>query len=247
MPVPKVTLFIPCLVDQIYPEMGIATLHVLRHVGCEVEYDSRAACCGQAALNGGHFGKAASVAKAFVTSHAADEQTVLPSGSCTAMVRNSYAELFRNTHYERGAHACSAHTFELCQFLVKEGLHEKINGSFLGRVGLHVSCHSLRALGITDEPMRVLDRITGCQIVDVGPPVCCGFGGLFSAKFDAIASGMARTRLEMFLDKGLEIIVSNDPGCIMHLRKEAAFYNYSVRILHIAEFLVQVLNLPSTL
>ena len=235
------------MVNQLYPEVGVASVQLLKHVGCEVHYTPAAACCGQPALNAGHLAEARAVAKTFIETYASDEVIVCPSGSCTAMVRNCYGELFAHSRYQQAAEMCSARIFELSQFLVKERLHEKIEGCYLGSVGLHLSCHSLRELGVKDEPALLLERITGCSVVDVGPPVCCGFGGLFCVKYDGAASGMAKTRLEMFLDKGLETVVSNDAGCLMHLRKEAQFYNYSLRIVHLAEFLAEALKLPKSL
>ncbi len=231
------SLFIPCLVDQVYPEMGLSMVRVLRLLGCEVRYRSEQTCCGQPAFNAGHKNEAKTVARHFARVFQDDDQLVCPSGSCTAMVRNFFPELLGDE-----GRKTAGTVFEFSEYLAHAGLIDKISGAFAAKIAFHNSCHSYRELGITDLPLRILSRIEGAELCQpAGEPVCCGFGGVFSVKFSAISEAMADTRLQMFLDAGAEVLVSNDPGCIMHMRQEAEARGLPLRILHLAEFLEQAM------
>jgi L-lactate dehydrogenase complex protein LldE len=152
--------------------------------------------------------------------------------------------LFSEHPMEEEALQLGKKVFEFSEFLEHENLIEKIAGSFHEKVGYHHSCHSYHELSIFDAPVKILGRINGLQLLQPeGEPVCCGFGGLFSFKFDEIAATMANTRLERFTSLGVPTIVSNDPGCIMHLRQEAKDRDIDVKILHLTEILVSALQL----
>jgi len=240
----KIALFIPCLVDQVYPEIGLAMVKILRHLGYGLSYDSKQTCCGQPAFNAGHRNEARKVAENFIDVFQNAETIVAPSGSCIAMVRNYYPVLFKDHPREEIALKVSKQVLEFSEFLSREDLISRLNGSFTGRVGFHNSCHSYRELGIKEIPFQILKNITGCELIELpGEPVCCGFGGLFSFKFDYLAAAMAKNRINTFLDQKINTIVSNDPGCIMHMRQEVKAEKYPVQILHLAEFLVQAMNL----
>lgn len=241
-----VTLFIPCLVDQLYPEMGISAYQLLRAFGYEVRYHPEATCCGQPAFNAGHREEALKVARHFVDTQGQDDAPlVCVSGSCTAMASKFYPELFGGTPEEPRAKDVSGRVVEFSAFLNREGLGDALTGTHAGRVGFHNSCHSYRELGIDREPLDLLRRIDGLEVVEVGEPVCCGFGGLFSIKLPGVAKGMARSRLEAFTERDLKLLVSNDPGCIMHLRKESAAFGFELEILHLTEFLARSMELPT--
>ena len=238
-----VSLFIPCLVDQVYPEMGLAMARVLQKLGFSVHYDSRQTCCGQPAFNAGHRDEARQVARQFLEVFHEAGTVVSPSGSCTAMVRNYYPVLFPAEPEASRARAVGTSVFEFSEFLQNTGAIDRIDGHFEGRVGFHNSCHSMRELGVQGQPFAVFERISGIEWAQPQQePVCCGFGGLFSFKFAAIADSMARTRLEMFLDAGTETLVSNDPGCIMHMRQEVDAKSMPIRIVHLAEFLDEAMR-----
>jgi L-lactate dehydrogenase complex protein LldE len=241
----RVSLFIPCMVDQVYPEMGTAMVRVLRRLGVEVAYDRRQTCCGQPAFNAGHRVEALKVARGFVQTMGETPEATLVglSGSCAAMVANFYPTLFEGDPARDAACALGDRIYEFGQYLCVSGLVERLSGTFSGRVGFHNSCHSLRELGLKDEGFQVLGRITGYELCQpAGDPVCCGFGGVFSVKFADIAGGMACTRLEQFRDLGVETLVSNDPGCIMHLRQESERLEMPMRFLHLAEFLDEAMG-----
>lgn len=235
-----VTLFIPCLVDQVLPNIGLAMVAILEKIGVPVRYNPAQTCCGQPAFNAGYRDEARKVARDFIQRFADAETIVCPSGSCTAMVRQFYPHLFaaRDGSAEPGVSLPDKNVFEFSEFLYHSGLYQKLHNEYSGRVGFHNSCHSLRELRLHTEPHAVLSRVQGAEIVEPGADaVCCGFGGIFSVKYEAIAAAMAKTRIEMFLQQKVDVVVSNDPGCIMHMRQRANALQLDVEILHLAEFL----------
>ena len=241
----NISLFIPCLVDQVYPEIGIAMLKLLHHFNFQVHYNREQTCCGQPGFNAGYREEATQVARHCVHVFQEDEMIVSPSGSCTGMMRNYYPKLFEKNPLYDEACAVGGRVWELSEFLFRENLVESINGQFSGKVGFHNSCHSYRELGIPlDKPLEILTRISGIEICQpAGEPVCCGFGGLFSFKFDQISETMAQSLLEQFLQAGATTIVTNDPGCLMHMRQEALDRHLPIEILHLVEFLVRAMEL----
>jgi L-lactate dehydrogenase complex protein LldE len=238
-----ISLFIPCLVDQVYPEIGIAMAKILEHLGCKINYNNRQTCCGQPAFNAGHRDEACKVAAAFINTFNQAETIVGPSGSCTAMVKNYYPVLFPNGKMQDPASQLGKKTFEFSQFIVNNNLTENIVGSYNGKIGFHNSCHSAQELGIKNEPIDILSRIEGLEVVIPDQFSCCGFGGLFSFKFDEIGSTMAKTRIESFTNLDLRVVVTNDPGCLMHMRQEAKFLKLDMTFYHLTEFLVMAMNL----
>lgn len=233
-----VSLLIPCIVDQVFPEMGLAMARVLESVGLQVTYSAEHTCCGQPAFNAGHWDEARQVAGHFLDVFRDVPLVVCPSGSCTAMVRHHYAALFRDDPRAAEAAGVGARVFEFSELLSREGLLEQVAGTFEGRVGFHHSCHGRRSLGLNGEPLEIMKRIDGFAWAQPeGETVCCGFGGLFSVKFPPVAAAMANSRLASFVEAGADTIVVNDPGCIMHLRQEAAANQTPVQILHLVEFL----------
>jgi L-lactate dehydrogenase complex protein LldE len=241
---PIISLFIPCLVDQVYPEIGIGMAKILSYLGYQIEYNNQQTCCGQPAFNAGHRDEARKVASKFIKDFASADIIVGPSGSCTAMVKNYYPTLFQNNSLQDKASHLANKIFEFSEFLANENQIKNISGKYSGKVGFHNSCHSLRELHIDQFPLDILKKINGIDIVmPVGEPVCCGFGGLFSFKFDEIAATMAKSRIEMFTSLNAETIVTNDPGCLMHMRQEALDRKIDIKLLHLTEFLVQALNL----
>jgi L-lactate dehydrogenase complex protein LldE len=240
----QVSLFIPCLVDQVYPEIGLAMVKIMRHFGYHPFYDPRQTCCGQPAFNAGHRIEARKVAGQFIDVFQQARTIVAPSGSCTAMVRNYYPLLFDGHPLQKSALQVSQRIFEFSEFLFRENLIPRIDGSSSGRIGFHNSCHSYRELGLKEIPGQILNRIRGYEWVELaGEPVCCGFGGLFSFKYDYLAAAMAEDRLERFRAQKIDTVVSNDPGCIMHLRQEAKAKKINMPVLHLVEFLAQSMNL----
>ncbi|KAA3618199.1 MAG: (Fe-S)-binding protein [Calditrichaeota bacterium] len=235
----KVAIFIPCLIDQVMPEIGFAMADVLRKLDCSVEYNPQQTCCGQPAFNAGQRIEAKRVARHFIETFSDAEVVVSPSGSCTAMVRKFFPILFENDEVLlQEVKSLQKKTVEISEFICHENRLKKIKGQSRKCIAIHNSCHSMRELGITNQIERIVAHIDGVKII---PPnaehSCCGFGGLFSFKMPDIAVAMAKTRLDAFADPDLDIVISNDPGCIQHLRAEAVAIGFKPRILHLVEFL----------
>lgn len=242
----KVILFVPCLVDQLYPEMGVALVKLLRAVGCDPQYRAGITCCGQPAFNAGQLCEARTVARPVVEILTAPESVdlpvVCPSGSCTAMVRKFYAELFHGQPEAGAVNQLAPRVFELSEFLQQHGLLERVRGRYPKKVAFHNSCHSARELELRSQYRGLFENIEGLELIEPSPePVCCGFGGLFCQKFQGISKGMAVTRLEMLQSCGAEEVASNDPGCIMHLRVMADQIGCTIPIRHSVELLVDAL------
>ena len=182
----RVSLFGTCLVDQLWPTVGVATVAVLRQAGCGVEFDPRQTCCGQPAFNGGYRRDARTLAKRFVEvfEDADTEAIVSPSGSCTAMVRH-FAELFVDDgRWRARADAIAARTYELGSFLVNVLGVDDVGARFRGRVTWHDACHALRDLNVKEEPRRLIRNVRGAELVETpNAESCCGFGGTFSVKY----------------------------------------------------------------
>lgn len=245
---PTVSLFIPCLVDQVYPEIGLAMANILRRLGVKLKYDAGQTCCGQPTFNAGYRAEALTVAGHFLEVFREAECVVAPSGSCVAMVRNFYPHLFAGHAKQEEAEALGKRVFEFSEFLVKNLGVQDVNATFRRKAGFHNSCHSFRELRLQEEPLALLRHVRGLElIVPPGEPVCCGFGGLFSIKFEAISSTMTRSRLETFEQLGVDTVVSNDPGCVMQMRQEAKARRSQLEVLHIAEVLDRSPDGPSGL
>lgn len=213
----KVALFVTCLADQFYADAGVAAVKLLRSLGCAVEFPAAQTCCGQPAYNGGYWNDARQMAKHTIEVFAEAEYVVLPSGSCTTMVRAFYPELYRdNPKMFSRANDLSNKTYELAEFIVKVlGITRLGQGLRGQRIAYHHGCHALRELGIKAEPLALL-RGAGAEVVDwVAAEECCGFGGLFSVKLPEVALSMADRKLQTLPE--IDFLTSADGGCMLHL------------------------------
>jgi len=236
----RVSLFVTCLVDQLWPSVGVATVEVLRRAGCEVSFDARQTCCGQPAFNSGWHEEARRVARALLEVYDADrcDAVVLPSGSCTSMFHH-FEQLFEGEPtMQAKAAALTARTHELASFLVDVLGVDDVGARFEGRVTWHDACHGLRELGVARQPRALLARVAGCELVEVaGHDTCCGFGGTFSVKQPELSVAMADAKLEAIEASGVDAVVSGDVSCLMQLGGRLARRGSQVRSLHLAELL----------
>jgi L-lactate dehydrogenase complex protein LldE len=216
----KVALFITCLADQFFAQAGVAAVRLLRHLGCSVEFPQGQTCCGQPAYNAGYWAEARQVAEHTLGIFEDAQYVVLPSGSCTTMLRAFYPELYREQpRMFAKAEALSHKTYELSEFIVKVlGVTHLGQGLQGRRVAYHHGCHALRELGIKQEPLTLL-RNAGAEIVDwAAAEECCGFGGLFSIKLPEVALSMADRKLPTLPPTGqIDFLTSADGGCMLHL------------------------------
>ncbi len=242
---PHVGLFIPCYIDQLYPDVGFATLELLEKHGCTVEFPPAQTCCGQPMANTGCTDAAIPVARKYLEIFSKYEYVVCPSGSCTAMIRQHYHDLVHDhPDFER----VTTHTYELCEFLVDVLKVETITGSFPYRVGLHQSCHGLRELrlGSASELMQprfskagqLLQGLDGIQLVELKrADECCGFGGTFAIAEEAVSCMMGLDRVHDHEQAGAEIMTAGDMSCLMHMYGLITRQKKPLKVMHVAEIL----------
>ena len=225
-----------CLVDQIYPEVGIAAVKVLRRVGVQVEYPHGQTCCGQPFYNSGFVEQAAALAKKTIEIFESYQTVVLPSGSCTAMIRVGYSELFKgDPEWRERAKALAGKTFELSEFIAKFAKDKMRNNSSPSEASYHDSCHMCRALGLKEEPRAALAQ-AGYKIHEMKESDrCCGFGGLFSLKMPQVSAAITKEKLKEGIESGAKVLVTADPGCLMQMR--AVLEDEEIRVIHFAEAL----------
>lgn len=239
-----VGLFVPCYIDQFYPEVAIASLRLLEKVGCDVVYPTEQTCCGQPMANAGYERESTSTARHFVYNFATCEYIVAPSGSCVLHVREHY-DVLEQTEAVRHVR-CG--TYELCQFLTDVIQVDRLDAEFPYRVGLHASCHGLRGLHLArpseiqapsfDKVGALLGLVDGVELVDVDrPDECCGFGGTFAVTEEAVSVRMGRDRVADHLTNGAEVITGTDMSCLMHLGGLARRQRMPIRVMHVAQIL----------
>jgi L-lactate dehydrogenase complex protein LldE len=256
---PKIGLFIPCYIDQLYPRVGMATVELLEHFGVEVDFPEAQTCCGQPMANAGCTEAARPLARRFVQIFSRYEHVVAPSGSCVAMVRQHYEEYFPageplRADYER----LRAQTYELTEYLVDVLGTASIKGAFPHRVGIHQSCHGLRELrlGSSSEHVgpsfnkarQLLALLDGIELIELSrPDECCGFGGTFAVAEEAVSSMMGRDRIHDHVQAGAEIITAGDMSCLMHLEGLIRRDKQPLRVMHLAEVLVEAIHVREQL
>ena len=239
-----VDIFIPCFVDQLYPTTAMNMVKVLERVGVKVNYNPDQTCCGQPAYNAGHQPQARTVAEKFIKDFVAPatdatRYIVSPSASCVGMVRNSYTDLFAGTAQQGACQAVQTRTYELTEFLVDVLGVSAIPGARLaGKYTYHDSCSALRECGIRAAPRQLLAGVAELERVEMAETTtCCGFGGTFAVKFEAISVAMAQQKTEHALDTGADFIVSTDVSCLMHLESYIKKEKLPLKCLHVADVL----------
>jgi L-lactate dehydrogenase complex protein LldE len=233
----KVSLFVPCFVDQLLPDVALDTVKVLRRIGCEVSFPEGQTCCGQPAFNSGYWEEARPCAERFLRVFRDAEYVVCPSGSCTTMVRVFYPELLASSAHDEAV-TLGKRTFELSEFLVKVAGVSDVGAAFPHSVTYHASCHGLRELGIREEPLQLLRKVKGLQLVDMLRfDECCGFGGTFATKFESISVAMGTSKAESIAVTGAEYVTAIDPSCLMHVQGILGKRGDKAKTIHLASIL----------
>ena len=235
----RVALFATCLGDVFYPQAAESTVRVLRRLGIDVDFPLAQTCCGQPAFNAGFQEQARVVARRNLTIFASYDYVVVPSGSCTSMVRIFYPELFADMpDLATQAQDLAGRTYELSEFLVRVLGVEQVGAVFSGKVAYHASCHLRRELGVTEEPQRLMAQVAGAELVPMElAEQCCGFGGTFAVKYPEISDAMLQKKIASLKQSGAAALVSCDAGCLMHIAGRLHRQGESVRIMHLAELL----------
>jgi L-lactate dehydrogenase complex protein LldE len=234
----RVSLFVTCIVDQLFPKVGLAMADVLERVGYEVDFPEAQTCCGQPAFNSGYRAEARQVAAHFLKVFRDAEYVVVPSGSCTSMITHHFADLFKDGAMREAVHALEPKVWEFSRFLLEVARVDDVGARLEDVVTYHDSCHALRELGIKDGPRRLLGRVRGLELREMDKAdECCGFGGTFSVKFDDVSGAMVRTKIDSILRTGARTVVSIDSSCLMQIQGALSRMGAPVRTLHLAEVL----------
>jgi L-lactate dehydrogenase complex protein LldE len=235
-----VQLFVTCILDALYPQSALAAVKVLQFTGLQVEFPAGQTCCGQPAFNAGMRSQARQMA--LHTLQVFGESAgpvVMPSGSCAAMVRHGYLELFKGDQvWEAPARGLAKRTYELTEFLVDVLGVSDLGARYPGRMAYHASCHLLRGLGVKRQPQILLNEVRAAEIVPLPESEeCCGFGGLFSVEHPEISAAMLARKIDNILACGAEHVVTCDAGCATHINGGLHRRGLSPRAIHIAEVL----------
>lgn len=235
-----VDIFIPCFIDQLYPETGFNMVKVLESLGCAVRYNPAQTCCGQPAYNAGYFKDAAPIALKMLKDLDSDAEYIVgPSASCVGMIRNGYADLFSDDINNKLYHKIKGKIFEFTEFLVHiMGVTAIPGARLVGKATYHDSCSALRECGIRDEPRMLLKHVEGLELVEMADTdSCCGFGGTFAVKFEAISAGMAEMKIENALAVQPDYIISTDSSCLLQYQTMLAHKGIDIKPMHIADVL----------
>jgi L-lactate dehydrogenase complex protein LldE len=233
-----VSLMITCLGDALFPEVGVATVRLLRRLGVRVDFPAAQTCCGQPHFNSGYHDDARDLARHAITAFADGRPVVTPSGSCAAMVKLEYPELFHaDPIWHERALELARRTHELSDFLVNVLGVEDVGARFAGKVTYHMACH-LRGLGLLTEPERLLRKVQGLDYVPLErADECCGFGGSFAVRFPGISGAMVRDKAALVEATGADVVVATDAGCLMNVAGCLRRRGSCVRALHLAQVL----------
>ena len=237
----RVALFVTCLADTLFPDVGRATVRLLERLGHQVEFPQAQTCCGQMHVNTGYLRDALPLVRHYAEVFGGYEAIVVPSGSCTGSVRHQHAMVARrygDDDLARRAEDVASRTFELSEFLVGVLGLEDVGAYYPHRVTYHPTCHSLRLLRVGDRPLRLLRNVRGLDLVDLpDADVCCGFGGTFAVKNADVSTAMLADKMRTVLATRAEVCTAGDSSCLMHIGGGLSPLNAGTRTVHLAEIL----------
>lgn len=234
----KISLFIPCYVDQLSPQVGVSMVNVLERLGHDVDYPEGQTCCGQPAFNSGYFQESREVADHFLATFANCDLIGVPSGSCTAMVRKFYPELYQDTDRIGEVRELAGRVFEFSELLVDRLGVTDVGAKLNGTATYHDGCHGLRELGIRDAPRQLLANVEGLTLVEMDESEsCCGFGGSFAVKYPQISTAMTQVKLGSAAQTNADFLISGDPSCLMQIGGYFQRQKSPLKCLHLAEVL----------
>ncbi|MDI9365080.1 MAG: (Fe-S)-binding protein [Flavobacterium sp.] len=234
----NVQIFIPCFVDQLYPQVAFNMVKVLEKVGCKVSYNTNQTCCGQPAFNAGFWGESKEVCSKFIKDFDGANYIVAPSASCVGFVRNYYPKLFDTTANHKEVVALGQRSFELSDFLINVLKVDDIGATFKGKATYHDSCAGLRECNIKTEPRQLLSKVKGLELVEMNDvETCCGFGGTFAVKFEPISIAMADQKITNATDTKADYLISTDMSCLMHIDGRNKHNNAGLQVMHLVDVL----------
>jgi L-lactate dehydrogenase complex protein LldE len=238
----RVSLFVTCLIDQLYPQVGLSAVKVLRKLGVSVDFDRRQTCCGQPAFNTGYAEEAKHVARHMLSLYVEnDDPIVVPSGSCATMIKVFVPSLFEEGSTERAwAERVAARTYEFSDFVVSVLGCDRTGARVPEIVTYHDSCHLLRELHISDQPRKLIRQVEGIDFREMENSTrCCGFGGTFAVKFAEVSTAMGEEKIRCIEGSGARYVIGNDVSCLMHLDGLLKRKDIAVKTMHLAELLAK--------
>ena len=245
----KAYIFITCLVDTFFPEVGESMVKILRELGVDVDFLEEQTCCGQPAYNSGYQEDSRAIAERFLsifdkalnTDLDSDNYVICPSGSCTSMVKVFYQALFNNSpELLNKVDRISKKTFEFSDFLINVLETTDVGAGYGGIVTYHDSCHMLRELGVKDAPRELIKSIKGLEFREMDlHDACCGFGGTFSIKFPHVSVSMLDEKIECLVRSEADTLVSSDMGCLMNIQGALTRRNIPIKVMHLAQLLAK--------
>ncbi|MGJ1204876.1 (Fe-S)-binding protein [Sphingobacterium lactis] len=234
----KVELFIPCFIDQLYPETAFNTVKLLEKAGCEVVYNAEQTCCGQPSYNAGFWDEAKIIGQKFLGDFNVEHPIVSPSASCVGMVRGGYDDLFTNSIEHNTCRSIQRNIFEISDFLVNVLQKEYFGAELVGTAVYHDSCSALRECKIKEEPRRLLSHVGGLDLVEMrGQETCCGFGGSFAVKFEGISAAMAEQKVLSAMEVKADYIISTDSSCLLQLQAYIEKHQLPIKTMHLVDVL----------
>lgn len=233
-----VDIFIPCFIDQIYPQTGMNMVKILEKFGVKVHYNENQTCCGQMAFNSGYWDEAKELGEKFIEDFPNNRPIIGPSASCVGYVKNYYGKLFFNTGLHLEYKRIQKNIYEFSDFLVNVLKVTDTGATFEHKVTYHDSCAALREYKLKDEPRTLLANVKGLELIEMADTnICCGFGGTFSVKHEAISTAMAEQKVLNALKTGAEYVVSTDSSCLLHQEGYAKKHKQNIKFIHIADVL----------
>ncbi|MCC7524603.1 MAG: (Fe-S)-binding protein [Chitinophagaceae bacterium] len=233
-----IQLFIPCFIDQLYPQTAFNMVKVLEKLGCEVRYNSNQTCCGQPAFNAGFWNDAREVSQKFIKDFRGADYIVSPSASCSGFVKNYYPRLFDNSSLHNEVRETGKRMYEFSSFVTEVLEVDDVGATLSGKGTYHDSCAALRELQIHSAPRKLLKGVKELELVEMDDTTtCCGFGGTFAVKFEPISIAMGEQKVANAVQTGADYIISTDMSCLMHLDGIIKNKGFTIRTMHIADVL----------
>lgn len=233
----RIGLFIPCYIEHLHPQVGLATVRLLDHLALDWFYPAKQSCCGQPAFNAGYPAESLPAARCWLRAFDRFDAVVAPSGSCIGMLRRYPALPGLSARERTDLSALAERSFELSEFLVRKLQIEDVGASLPLRAAFQDCCHTLRELGLREEPRRLLRAVRDLELIDQAGLECCGFGGVYAVKLPELSRAQADERLDALAAAGTDTLIATDVSCMLHLAARAAKRGLSFRGLHLAEVL----------
>jgi L-lactate dehydrogenase complex protein LldE len=238
-----VQIFVPCFIDQLYPQVAFNMVKLLEMSGCTVHYNANQTCCGQPSFNAGYWQESKDVCTKFISDFSGSDYIVAPSASCIGFVKNYYSKVFDGSSQYLEAIETGKRAYELSDFLINVLQKDDFGATFNAKATYHDSCAGLRECGIKKEPRKLLANVNGLELVEMKDvETCCGFGGSFAVKFEPISIAMADQKIDNAEATGAEYIISTDMSCLMHIEGRIKNRGSNLKVLHLAEVLVKGIN-----